>query len=110
MPTLKERVIAQVGKLPGLTDREIADRILGLGAAQQSVNQAARALAKSGRIDRCARADGKLGNYPGSHAYPPVHELTITASTTSQDASQCTLSEDDVKRKLQAWLEEDGWQ
>ena len=41
-------------KLLRLSDRELTDRILGTGAAQQSVNAACRQLVCSGRIGRTA--------------------------------------------------------
>jgi hypothetical protein len=86
MATLKERVLDLIRTSPGLSDREIADRLLGSAAPQQGVNQIARTLAGQRLVARRARRDGKLGNYPDE-----------------------PLSEDDVKRNLLVWLESIGW-
>jgi len=105
MATLKEKTLALVRRKPGLTDREITDQLLGSGAAQQRVNQIARSLAAERSIARRPRQDGKLGNYPGEAPHkvsPPGEGGDSTVVTDS-------LSEDDVKRKLQAWLERLGW-
>ena len=64
MATLKECILALVRSAPGLTDREIANRLLGSRAALQRVNKPARSLAFEGLIARRCRYDGKLGNYP----------------------------------------------
>jgi len=106
METLKEQVLALVRAVPGLTDREIADRLVGPAAGQQSVNQAARALASAGQIHRPDRRDGKLGNYPDSEA---AQHIETPIPTGPDQGTTSVLSEDDVKRKLQSWLEEAGW-
>lgn len=63
-PTLKDRVLTLVTEVPGLTDREIADRLLGRPEPPQGVNQVARQLAAAGALTRSERADGLIGNYP----------------------------------------------
>src|SRR5437870_4030952 len=105
MTTLRDRVLSLIRSTSGLTDREITDRLLGTGSVQQGVNQAARALTSEGLVIRHARHDGKLGNYPAEVAgeSPTASESRAEASATD------SLSEDDIKRKLQAWLEAAGW-
>jgi hypothetical protein len=103
--TLKDRIVTLLRQTPGLTDREITDRLFGPGAAQQATNQAARALAAAGQIVRRARQDGKVGNYP---ADTPAVE--VVRSTPPESAQSEMLSEDEVERRLQAWLEASGWQ
>ena len=104
MATLKDRVLALVRTTPGPTDREITDHLLGSGAPQQGVNQIARALAGQRLVARRPRHDGKLGNYPDDPhlASQPVHGPLSGGRFDS-------LSEADVKRNLQAWLENAGW-
>ena len=108
MAPLKENVLALVRNTPGLTDREITDRLFGPAAAQQAVNQVARLLAAQGALERRRRHDGKLGNYPPEASQEP--SLPDRESHRSQPAGTVdSLSEDDVKRHLQAWLENAGW-
>lgn len=52
--SVKERILEELRKDNNLSDRELTDRILGTGAAQQSVNAACRQLVCSGRIGRTA--------------------------------------------------------
>ena len=63
MATLRDRILDTAREAPGLTDRELADRLLGESAVQQGVNQAARALSAAGMIDRVVRPDSKIGNF-----------------------------------------------
>jgi len=105
--TLKDRILALVAATPGLTDRELTDNLMGADAGQQAVNQAARALAASGRLKRHARHDGKLGNYPVGKLDADTNGTHAVRSNMNGDHA---VSEDDVKRSLQAWLEAAGWQ
>lgn len=105
MATLKQNILALVRSTPGLTDREVTDRLLGPGAAQQGVNQIARSLAAEHLVARRARHDGKLGNYPAEISQAP----SLPAEGSAVVGAMGSLSEDDVKRKLQAWLEGTGW-
>ncbi len=50
--TLKEQIISELNKENYLSDRELADRIYGTNAPQQTVNQACRQLVTSGRLKR----------------------------------------------------------
>lgn len=52
--SIKERILEELRKEKNLSDRELTDRILETGVAQQSVNAACRQLASSGRIERTA--------------------------------------------------------
>jgi len=108
MATLKQRILVLVTENPGLTDRELTNRIMGTSVGQQAVNQAARAMAGLGQIIRRERPDGKLGNYAAGPA--SAHLRTVGAPASCTDGEASALSENDVKRKLQAWLEAAGWQ
>jgi hypothetical protein len=103
MAALKNQIVELLRSFPGLTDRDVTDRIFGSAEGQQAVNQAARQLASAGRIVRRRREDGKIGNFL-SGLVPEPGRLELAQS---HDSSM--LSEDDVKRCLKAWLEASGW-
>jgi hypothetical protein len=103
--TLKESILALVRSAPGLTDREITNRLLGSRAALQGVNKMARSLAAEGLIARRCRYDGKLGNHP----LEVSQGESLPASGGKSIEVIDPLSKDEVKRKLQAWLEGIGW-
>ena len=103
--TLKDRLLTLLRSTPGLTDREITDHLFGPNVGQQSINQAARALAVAGQIVRRARHDGKIGNYLAVLQDLEGGEPPLAAESAPPEA----MSEDEVKRKVQAWLEASGW-
>ena len=105
MATLKDRIVGLLRETPGLTDREITDRLMGPNVGQQAVNQAARALVASGKLIRRERNNGKLGNYMSE---PSGEESNPTIIDTAQ-GEPVALSEDDIKLKLQKWLQSKGW-
>ena len=63
-------------------------------------------MAKVGQIVRRDRQDGKIGNFPTDGV--SARQFSCQNAATD-DADTAALSEDDVKRKLQAWLELSGW-
>ncbi len=108
MASLKERILALISQEPGLTDREITDRLEGKNAIQQPINQAAHQLKVLGKLVRRHRSDGLIGNYP---AIPMdeatfIPQQTLVPTTPNQGV---LLSEDDLKRTLQDWLVSSGW-
>jgi hypothetical protein len=111
MAALKEKILGLIRTMPGLTDREITDQLLGSAAPQQGVNQIARSLAAQHLVVRRSRHDGKLGNYPVEASPEPLPQAQRAAqgSASAGAIDMDSLSEDDVKRKLQAWLESTGW-
>jgi hypothetical protein len=108
MASLKEQILTWVGTTPGLTDQELANEIFGPKAPQQSVNQAARALADKGQVQRRKRKDGKIGNYAAGPAGIDEDSPIPTAATLDRGHSPI-LTEDEVKRSIQIWLEAAGW-
>lgn len=104
--TLRDRVLELVRSEPGLTDRELADRVVGRDSPQQGVNQVTRHLASTGQLVRRERPDGRRGNYPGDG----VQRAVALPVSPGQQQSADFLSEDDAKRTLQAWLEAAGWE
>ncbi len=104
-----DRVFFLIGENPGLTDREITDRLLGKMARPQSVNQASHSLVSKGLVRRCRRPDGKFGSYAvGTLAEPPSG---IGGEEFFPDVkiAVANMSEDEVKRNVRKWLEKDGW-
>lgn len=93
MTALGEQVLAEIEKEPGLTDRELTDRLRGASAPQQAVNQAARKLELQGRLERRKRSDGKIGSYPaGLRASTPAKEPTGERPVASLDLGGCVDS------------------
>jgi hypothetical protein len=103
--TLKERIADLVASSPGLTDRELTDHLIGRSAGQQAVNQAARSLEATGHLLRRDRSDGKIGNYP-SGVTRAEGEVAMEQRADPLEG----LSEDDVKRGVEAWLRAAGWE
>ncbi len=50
--TIKDKILQELEKCDGLSDRELTDRILGQGQPQQSINQACRKLESLGKLTR----------------------------------------------------------
>jgi hypothetical protein len=65
-----EDVVKLVRGNPGLSDREITDRLFGKNVTPQPINGVCRLLAAKKLIDRCLRPDGSVGNFPVGEARP----------------------------------------
>jgi len=59
----RETALELIAAHPGISDRELAERILGPGAVGTAVNAVCRALADAGLTRRRLRSDGLLGNW-----------------------------------------------
>ena len=105
MATLPEQIVDLLGKIPGMTDREITNALRSSSALQQPINITARNLAKKGVVVRQERADGLIGNYLSGQ---PLPSISRTSSDKERDGKN-HLSEDEVKEILRVWLESDGW-
>lgn len=100
---LADRILAQLAKRPGMTDRELTDALFSRHKHPSQVNQECRLLAQRGQLIR--KDDGTvLRNYLAGTVVQP--DRAPQPSNTTGDAP---LSEDDVKRHIKAWLESDGW-
>lgn len=64
MPTFEQKVLDLVAASPGLTDRELTDRLKGRDAPHQHVNAVCRRQEQANRLCRARRPDGLIGNYP----------------------------------------------
>jgi hypothetical protein len=100
-----ERLLEEVNRNPGLSDRELTEIILGKGKHQSQVNQEARLLERQGRLIRRVRQDGVQGNYPAGQASASKE---ITAKPVIKRTPE-RLSEDELKEYLETWLAATGW-
>ncbi len=102
---LAERIVKLLEQNPGLSDRQITDKLFGVGKPQQSVNIACRDLEKKGILTR-RKVDGNpIGNYLTSQ------ELIVpfSKSRISDDENENHFSEDAIKEVLENWLIAQGW-
>lgn len=107
MSTMAERICLFLENNPGMTDREIADVIIGQSASQQPINSICRTLTSKGILVRRHRKDGLIGNYLLSMKSTFTPELE---NKTNPKKPNDNLSEDDIKKSLERWLIDDGWQ
>lgn len=103
--TLAERIVELLKQNPGLSDRQITERLFGVGKPQQPVNIACRNLEKRGVLHRKNILGSPIGNYLTGQ------ELEIHQSRRSinKDVDEEHLSEDDIKEFLEKWLVAQGW-
>src|SRR2546425_1205066 len=100
-----EDVIEVLKEAPGLSDREITDRLCGTNQAQQPINGICRRLAKKELIVRRYRPDGILGNYLANDG--TSEPATLIAEPEDQQSLQ--QSEDQIKHTLKDHLNSVGW-
>jgi hypothetical protein len=95
--TLKEQILAELKDGP-MSDRELTDKLLGIGAPQQSINQACRQLAEKGIITRTTLP---IEN---------VLEVAKYVPPIVKNEKDFLLSEEAIKRILNDHLLGQGWQ
>ena len=96
MTTYKDEILDLLATTPGLTDREITDRLRGEGVRHQPTRVACAELTRAGKLERRRGSGGRIGNYP-----------TGARPAAGQRAGD--LGEDEVKRALVSWLGRRGW-
>lgn len=103
--TLAERIVELLKQEPGLSDRQITDRLFGIGQPQQPVNILCRNLEKRGILLRQRNGGNPIGNFLTGQ------EINIPKNKTekSKDIHEDHLSEDDIKGVLEKWLIAKGW-
>lgn len=103
--TLPERIIELLKQNPGLSDRQITDKLFGVGKPQQPVNIACRNLEKRGFLLRQSINGSQIGNYLTGQ------EITFSQNQTSNNKAVDDehLSEDAIKEILESWLVAQGW-
>jgi hypothetical protein len=107
MANLSDEIIEAVRNTSGLTDRELTNVLRGRAAPQQPVNQAARVLDGKGFLVRKRRPDNLIGNYlSGADVARSYPNLSTAVKNHDVDA----LSEEEIKKALDAWLKADGWE
>ena len=102
MTTLAEKIVAILSERPGMSDRELASKLLGPSKPQQAVNIQCRLLKDKGILKRQKREDSILGNYLTEQSAPVI----IVAK---QPSSIDVHTEDAVKKHLVTWLTKTGW-
>jgi hypothetical protein len=107
--SLPQRILSLVSQSPGLSDRQIANHLLGNSAAQQPVNIAARGLMKKGRLIRRRREDGLIGNYLEGAAPAPMPMQERPRKSTASSGED-DLSEDRLKHHLREWFRANSWE
>ena len=107
---LKDLILNALVVAPGLSDRELANRVLGSDSPQQPVNHICRQLQRAGKLNRRVRSDGLLGNYvePAKPGALPDDDESLCAESP-QDPDCDPLAEDSVKHRLVVWLMARGW-
>lgn len=101
--TLKERILLELKNGP-LSDRELTDKILGKGTAQQGINQACRQLAGKGIINR---TEPPIRNMlTGERALITSPAIKLKEKGPSDSA----LQEETIKGVLNNYLNNTGWQ
>lgn len=107
MPTLQVQILELVASEPGLTDREITNRLRSPSDNQQPINQTARLLESKGLLLRRNRSDGLIGNYLRENSIQSTEERT---ESRPKNHDLDALSEDEIKSVLAAWLRAQGWE
>ena len=103
--TLAERIVELLKQNSGLSDRQITDRLLGVGKPQQPVNIACRNLEQRGIILRQNILGSPISNYlTGQELIAPQSGKSINKVVDEEH-----LSEDAIKEFLEQWLVAQGW-
>lgn len=103
--TLAERIVELLKQKPGLSDRQITDRLFGIGKPQQPVNIACRNLAERGLLRRQSIHGSSIGNYLTGQEIKTSQNQTLNNRVMDEDH----LSEDAIKGILEKWLIAQGW-
>lgn len=103
--TLAERIIELLKQNPGLSDRQIADRLFGIDKPQQPVNIACRNLEKRGILRRQKTLGTPIGNYLTGQELKTTRSQPLKNEVPSNEH----LSEDSIKEILEEWLISQGW-
>jgi hypothetical protein len=103
--TLAERIIELLKQNPGLSDRQIADRLFGIDKPQQPVNIACRNLEKRVILRRQKTLGTPIGNYLTGQELKTTRSQPLKNEVPSNEH----LSEDSIKEILEEWLISQGW-
>jgi len=103
--SLRSEILDLLSTSPGLTDREITNRLRGTDALQQPINIACRELENSGLLkrERNRLSDGFIGNYPTGAIE------TFGTKEKNTKPTEEPLQEDAIKSVLEIYLRENGW-
>jgi hypothetical protein len=103
--TLAERIVELLKQNPGLSDRQITDKLFGVGKPQQPVNIACRNLEQRGILHRKNLYGKPIGNYLTGQEMEVNQKQIVTSKVVDKEH----LSEDAIKGFLEQWLIAQGW-
>jgi hypothetical protein len=124
---LANRVVEEIERRPGISDRQLSEIIFGTPHRSTQINGECRHLENQGRLKRRKVGDAPVGNYPVRTppklkiAFPPPGGRSGLGGSTGKEAAPLpapapaapvdgiVLSEDQLKKVLQGWLEAQGW-
>lgn len=108
--SLKDEILEAVRAKPGMTDRDLTNKLRGgTTALQQPINQAAHSLESQGLLIRKERHDLKIGNYIGDADAVKNGHQEAKASMKKNNHDKVALSEDEIKTVLDEKLKSSGW-
>ena len=115
---LRQQILALISETPGMTDREITNKLKNRSAPEQPVHRVCRALERDGIIFRKNRFnEGIIGNYlvprddsPTSNStqFPEPESLPLDRSQYGV-LSPRRIEQDHVKGAIEQWLVTSGW-
>jgi len=103
--TLAERIVESLKQNPGLSDRQIIDRLFGIGKPQQQVNIACRNPEKRGALLRKNVQGSPIGNYLTGQKL----KVSQSQKSINKVVDEEHLSENAIKEFLEQWLVIQGW-
>ena len=104
--SLKDRIIECLKVDSYLSDRELADKLLGKNSPQQSINQACRLLQQQGVIRRTLPP---IKNYLADNASIEVPKSIAQPAAIKTDSTN-EMHEDAIKAILNDYLIANGWE
>jgi hypothetical protein len=104
--TLAQQIVELLGQNPGLSDRQITDKLFGNDKPQQPVNIACRSLEKRRILRRQKIGGNPIGNYLTGQESVATSLYHIASDRTPNNEH---LSEDIIKEILERWLIAQGW-
>jgi len=107
---LAEQILYLAKAFPGLTDRQIADRLSGEEVSHHVVDLAVQALVRKGKLVQEDHPDGKIGCYlSGETGLRAVDEELEAPAPEGSGKPVLNMPEEEVKRNVENWLKASGW-
>jgi hypothetical protein len=108
---MEKEILGILAQFPGLTDRELTDKIRGSGKQQQPINSACRRLESKNLIKR-SYVNGLIRNYLPNQCGDIIFDANEHGKSheTLSESNHENLSEDAIKHTLNNYLINDGWE